>query len=59
TDLRSLYDTTHVIGTQKAVQSLNTIFFNHLLFDETCNYPMISECIDTLEFEISNDDHSI
>ena len=59
TDLCSFYDTTHVVGTQKAAQSLNAIFFNHLPFDETCNDPIVFECIDTLEFEISNDDHSI
>ncbi|CAJ0853869.1 18843_t:CDS:2, partial [Entrophospora sp. SA101] len=32
---------------------------NILPFDETCNDLMVSECIDMLEFEISNDDHSI
>ncbi|CAJ0756310.1 9142_t:CDS:2 [Entrophospora sp. SA101] len=43
TDLCSFYDTTHVIGTQKAAQFLNAIFFNYLPFDETCNDPMVSE----------------
>ena len=53
-----LYDTTHIVNTGQAADTINEILCDHLPVDNTRNDPITSIAKDTLNFEALDDDHT-
>ena len=49
--IRTFYETTHVVGLRETADKINTLLCNNIPFDHTCNNPIFSTSIDTLDFK--------